>query len=162
MTSRFIHRRALLVLGASLALGGCATSMAAGPAVPVVRSVRVTGDQNVYIERIAPYVQRAIVEQLGPRYQPGAGGGATLVVELTGIELPTASADSFGPFGSDSSDDLDSRVTVLSPSGAVIKNFPLLVSTFSVDADDRIPFPTPRRFNSLAHTYSYWAVSKLG
>ena len=162
MTSRFIDRRALLVLGASLALAGCATSMAgSGPAVPVIRSVRITGHANVYVDRITPYVQNGIVQQLGARYQPGAPEGATLVVNLTGIDLPTVSSDSFGPFGSSSSDVLDSKITVLSASGGVIKSFPLLTSTFSVDADDRIPFPTPRRFNSLARTFAYWVVSKL-
>jgi hypothetical protein len=94
---------------------------------------------------------------LAPAISPA---GATLVVDLTDIELPTSS-DSFGPFGSDSSDVLDSRVTVLSPSGAVIKSFPLLTSTFSVDASDQIPFPTPRRYNALAYTYSYWLARKI-
>ncbi|MDQ0392154.1 hypothetical protein [Labrys monachus] len=162
MTSPFIDRRALLALGAGLALSGCATSLAGNAALPVIRSVRVTGHANSYIERITPYVQRNLVQQLGSRYQPGAAGGATLVVELTGIELETASGDSFGPFSSDASDVLDSRITLLSPSGAAVKSFPLLTSTFAVDASDQIPDPTPRRFNSLARTFSYWVVSKLG
>jgi len=159
--STLIDRRALLALGAGLALTGCATSYANNTAVPVIRGVRVSGHANLFVELIAPYVQRNIVGLLGSRYQPGAGGGATLMVELTGIELETAMGSGPGPFSSGATDSLEARISLLAPSGAVLKSFPLLASTFAVDASDQIPGPTKRRLNSLAYTFSYWVISKL-
>jgi hypothetical protein len=156
MSSR-IDRRAFFSLGAMFALTGCATAFTDNPAIPIIRSVHVSGHQNLWVVNVGPYVERNLVRLLGNRYQPGAKGGATLQVELTGISFPTSD----DAFGGDSVDALEGRVTLVSASGGVLKSFPLLASTASVDAEAEIPEPTPRRYDWMASTFAYWTLSKL-
>jgi hypothetical protein len=154
VTLEIIGRRAFLTLGASLMLAGCATSYAENPAMPVIRSVRVSGHGNLWLETMPAYLQRSLVKQLGSRYQPGARGGATLSVALTDIGFPTTS-------GFDSVDTLDGRITLASASGSVLRSFPLFTSTASVDAAAEVTGPTPRRYDWLASSYAHWVLSKL-
>lgn len=159
MTSGIMGRRAFLALGASLVLAGCATSYADNPAIPVIRSVRVSGHGNLWLETMPAYLQRSLVKQLGSRYQPGARGGATLSVVLTDIGFPTDSDGGIISF--DSVDTLDGRITLASASGGVLKSFPLLATSTSVDAAAEVPGPTPRRYDWLASSYAHWLLGKL-
>jgi hypothetical protein len=159
MNTGMIGRRAVLALGASLMLTGCATSYADVSALPVIKAVRVSGSGNLWLQTMPPYLQRSLVKQLGPRYQPGARGGATLVVQLTDISFPSSSDSGIISF--DSVDTMDGKVTLLSPSGSVMKSFPLFSSTASVDAAVEIPMPTPRRYDWLASSYAHWLLGKL-
>jgi hypothetical protein len=159
MSSGVLGRRAFLVIGAGLALAGCATSYADVASLPVIKAVRVSGGGNLWLQTMPPFVQRNLIKQLGPRYQPGARGGATLSVQLTDIDFPTDSDAGIISFSS--VDTLDGRVTLASSSGAVLKSFPLLASTSSVDAAAEVPMPTPRRYDWLASSYAHWLLSKL-
>jgi hypothetical protein len=155
MTLKIIGRRTFLTLGASLVLAGCATAYADVASIPVIRAVHVSGGGNLWLQTMPPFLQRSLIQQLGSRYQPGAKGGATLSVVLTDIGLPTASTTF------DSVDTLDGRITLLSPSGGVVKSFPLFSSTASVDAAASATGPTPRRYDWLASSYAHWVLSKL-
>jgi hypothetical protein len=157
MTEGGLGRRAFLVFGAGLMLAGCATVNVAN--LPVIKAVRVSGGGNLWLQTMPPFVQRNLVKQLGSHYQPGARGGATLTVQLTDIDFPTDS--DAGIISFDSVDTLDGRVTLVSSSGAVLKSFPLLASTSSVDAAAEVPMPTPRRYDWLASSYAHWLLSKL-
>jgi hypothetical protein len=154
MTLEIIGRRAFLTLGASWVLAGCATSYAETSAMPVIRSVRVSGHGNLWLETMPAYLQRSLVEQLGSPYQPSARNGATLSVVLTNIGFPTA-------FGYDSVDTLDGRITLVSAAGGVLRSFPLFTSTGSVDAATEVSGPTPRRYDWLASSYAHWLAGKL-
>ncbi|GLS22202.1 hypothetical protein GCM10007874_52190 [Labrys miyagiensis] len=156
MTLEIIGRRAFLTLCASLALGSCATSYAGVASLPVIRAVHVIGGGNLWLQTMPPFVQRSLIQQLGPRYQPGARGGATLTVQLTDISFPTASNAGFG-----SVDTLDGRITLASASGAVLQSFPLFSSTASIDAAAEVTGPTPRRYDWLASSYAHWVLTKL-
>jgi len=158
MASVLVGRRAFLALGAGFALTGCATSID-NASIPVIRSVRVSGTINLWVRNICPYVQQHLIEDLGPRYQPGARGGASLVVELTGIDMPSDSDG--GGISMDSTDVLEGRISLLSAGGGAIKSFPLLASTASIDAASEIQEPTPRRYDWLASTYAHWVIEKL-
>jgi hypothetical protein len=78
VTLDFFGRRAFLTLGVGLMLPGCVSAYAENPAQPVIRSVRVSGNGNLWLKTMPTYLQRSLVEQLGSRYQPGARAGATL------------------------------------------------------------------------------------
>ena len=159
MTTGMIARRAFLAFGASLVLAGCATSYADVASLPVIKAVHVSGGGNLWLQTMPPFVQRNLIQQLGPRYQPGARGGATLTVQLTDISFPTDS--DAGVISWDSVDTLDGRITLTSSSGAVLRSFPLFSSTTSVDAGAEVAMPTPRRYNWLASSYAHWVLSKL-
>ncbi len=159
MTTGTIGRRTFLLVTAGVMLAGCATSYADVAALPVIKAVRVSGSGNLWLRTMPAYLQRNLVKQLGPRYQPGAKGGATLVVQLTDIGFPSDSDG--GLISVDSVDTLDGRVTLLSSSGATLKSFPLFSSTSSVDAAVEIPEPTPRRYDWLASSYAHWLLGKL-
>ncbi|CAM5764358.1 hypothetical protein LMIY3S_01120 [Labrys miyagiensis] len=159
MTSGVIGRRAFLAFGASLMLAGCATAYVDVSRLPVIKAVRVSGGGNLWLETMPAYVQRNLIRQLGSRYQPGAKGGATLVVQLTDISFPTDSDGGLVSF--DSVDTLDGRITLLSASGGALKSFPLFASTASVDAMPEVPMPTSRRYDWLASSYAHWVLSKL-
>jgi hypothetical protein len=151
-----IGRRAFVAVAAGLMLAGCATSYADVASIPVIKTVRVSGSGNLWLQTMPSYLQRSIIQQLGSRYQPGTGGGATLSVVLTDISFPTASTTF------DSVDTLDGRITLASPSGGVVKSFPLFSSTASVDAAAAATGPTPRRYDWLASSYAHWLLGKLG
>jgi hypothetical protein len=157
-----ITRRSILGAAAALALGVAGTAQAQG--IPI-REIRVSGRANRDLARLAPMVARELARRLGPRYAPGARGGATLVVTLTGVELPDSDSGSdFGfmrHFGGNL-DVLDGQIALIGPGGAQIRQFPLLAQTTSTDASDRYPDATDLRLASLASTYCYWIVSKLG
>ncbi len=154
-----IGRRAFLAGAAGVILSGCATSYADVASLPVIKAVRVSGSGNLWLQTMPPYLQRNLVKQLGPRYQPGAAGGSTLAVQLTDISFPSDSDGGIISF--DSVDTLDGKVTLLSPSGGVVKSFPLFASTASVDAAVEVAMPTPRRYDWLASSYAHWLLNKL-
>jgi hypothetical protein len=156
VTSEIIGRRAFLTLGASMVLAGCATSYADVAGIPAIRAVHVSGGGNLWLETMPAYLQRNLIQQLGPSYRPGARGGATLTVQLTDISFPTASTGGFG-----SVDTLDGRITLASAAGGVLRSFPLFASTASVDAAAEATGPTPRRYDWLASSYAHWVLSKL-
>ena len=155
MTTKTIGRRAFMAVAAALMLTGCATSYAEDMAMPVIRSVRVSGHGNLWLQTMPSYLQRSIIKQLGSRYQPGARGGTTLSVDLTDIGFPT-------PAGIDGSDTLNGRITLVSASGGVLRSFPLFTSTAPIDSAAEVTGPTPRRYDWLASTYAHWLVGKLG
>ena len=159
MSTGTIGRRAFLALGVGLVLAGCATSFADVASIPVIKAVRVSGNGNLWLRTMPPFVQRNLVQQLGSRYQPGARGGAVLTVQLTDVSFPTDS--DAGIISVDSVDTIDGRITLTSSSGAVLKSFPLFSSTTSVDAGAEVPMPTTRRYNWLAESYAHWVLSKL-
>ena len=154
-----LTRRGIFALVASLALAGTAPALAAG--VPI-RAIRVTGRANRELARLAPLVAEQLASQLGPRYVPGARGGATLSVELTGINLPvnTGGDRFFRHFGG-SVDVLEGNIAMIGPRGAALQSFPLLASNGSIDASDIYLEATPARLSGLAYAYAHWVVSKL-
>ncbi len=144
-----------MAVAAGLMLTGCATSYAENLAMPVIRSVRVSGHGNLWLQTMPSYLQRSIIQQLGSHYQAGARGGATLSVDLTDIGFPT-------PAGIDGSDTLNGRITLLSSSGGVLRSFPLFASTGPIDSAAEVTGPTPRRYDWLASSYAHWLLGKLG
>lgn len=154
-----LTRRGLFALAAGLALVAPAPAMAGG--VPI-RAIRVTGRANRELSRLAPIVAEQLAHQLGLRYAPGARGGATLAVELTGINLPvdTGGDRFFRHFGGNV-DVLEGNITVIGAGGRALQSFPLLASNGSIDASDMYMEATPARLTGLAYAYSHWVVSKL-
>jgi len=152
-------RRVVLAMAASLLAGASSSALAQGF---VIRAIHVTGEANRDLARLAPMVAQQLARQLGGRYAPGARGGATLSVELTGLDLPvnTGGDHFFRHFGG-GVDVLEGQVALIGPRGAAIKAFPLLASTSSTDASDIYMEPTESRLGALAYTYSYWLVGKL-
>jgi hypothetical protein len=151
-------RRAVLVLAAGSFFSTVGTALAQG--VPI-RAIRVRGSANRDLARIAPMVARELARQLGPRYVPGARGGATLSVDLTGLDLPV-DTDGGGFFSIGYVDVLEGRIALIGPKGAALQQFPLLAQTGSRDASDMYPDATDARLGSLAYTYAHWVISKLG
>jgi hypothetical protein len=156
MMLQIMARRAFLALGAGLILAGCTTSYADVASLPVIGAVRVHGAGNLWLQSMPPFLQRELIQQLGARYAPGAGGGATLTVQLTDIGFPTPSSAGFGGV-----DTMDGRITLTAASGRVLKSFPLFSSTASIDAAADATGPTPRRYDWLASSYAHWVLSKL-
>jgi hypothetical protein len=156
MNGEPIGRRAFLVFGASLMLPGCVSAYADNSAIPIVRSIQVSGTGNLWLETMPAYLQRSLVRQLGSRYQPGAREGATLSIVLTDIGFPTGSDAGFGGV-----DTLNGRITLVSASNGVLRSFPLFASTASIDSAAEVPGPTPRRYDWLASSYAHWVASKL-
>jgi hypothetical protein len=156
MARAIIGRRALFLLGASLMLPGCVSAYAENSAIPVIRSIRVSGNGNLWLQTMPAYLQRSLARQLGSRYQPGARDGATLSVVLTDIGFPTGSDAGFGGV-----DTLDGRITLVSASNGVLRSFPLFASTASIDSAAEVTGPTPRRYDWLASSYAHWVASKL-
>lgn len=154
-----LTRRGIFALVAGLAFAGMAPALAAD--VPI-RAIRVTGRANRELARLAPIVAEQLARQLGPRYVPGARGGAMLAVELTGINLPvnTGGDRFFRHFGG-SVDVLEGNIAVIGPRGAAVQSFPLLASNGSIDASDIYLEATPARLNGLAYAYAHWVISKL-
>jgi hypothetical protein len=156
MTTKTIGRRAFMAVAAALMLTGCATSYADVASIPIIKTVHVSGSGNLWLQTMPSYLQRSLIAQLGSRYQPGAGSGATLSVVLTDISFPTAS------IMFDSVDTLNGRITLQSPSGGIVKRFPLFSSTASIDAAAAVTGPTPRRYDWLASSYAHWLLGKMG
>ena len=161
---RVVTRRAVFALAAGACVCVAGTAQAAG--LPV-RAIRVSGTANRDLARLAPMVQQALARQLGARYAPGVRGGATLIVELTDLDLPVRTGGGgggrgrFHRSGDGSVDVLEGRIALVGAKGVALQEFPLLAQTGSTDASDIHPFPTDARLASLAYTYSYWVVSKL-
>jgi len=150
-------RRAVLALAAGFFFSTIGTALA--QSVPI-RAIRVRGSANRDLRRIAPMVARELARQLGPRYVPGARGGATLAVDLTGLDLPVDTDGGFFSMGY--VDVLEGRIALIGPRGAALQQFPLLAQTGSRDASDMYPDATDARLGSLAYTYAHWVISKLG
>ena len=159
MMDRRTTRRAAFALAA-----GFLISASAGAALadgPPIRAIRVSGTANRDLARIAPMVARELAHQLGPRYAPGAKGGATLDVDLTVLDLPTDTGSNGFFVSPGYTDVLEGRIAVIGARGAALQQFPLLAQTGSTDASDMYPDATNARLGSLAYTYAHWVISKL-
>lgn len=151
-----LSRRALFSLAAGFFAAATGSALAQGI---LVRAIKVRGEANRDLKMLAPVVAQHIAEQLGPRYVPGARGGATLEVNLTSIDFPVDTDG--GDFFSNDVDVLAGNVRLVGPRGATITAFPLQAQTGSVNASDEYQAPTPARLNNIAHTYAYWLIGKL-
>jgi len=166
MASR-ISRRALLALAGSAALAAAA-GPAAAQAVPV-RDIHVTATSDgATLQTLAQMVGEEFVALLGARYVRGARTGGTLVVTLTGVDLVDSTGAASGGRhrtfngGNGGNDQLEGTVALLGPRREVIAAFPLLAVTGATFRADWRMVPDPRRLQSLAHAFAYWAVGKLG
>lgn len=150
--------RALLALTIGLLAAMIGGALAQG--LPI-RAVQVTGQANRDLKMLAPVVRQQLVSQLGPRYEPGARAGATLVVNLTSVDFPVdTDAGDFFSFNGDV-DVLAGTIRLVGPGGRTITAFPLQAQSGSVNASDEYQAPTPARLNSIAYTYAHWVVGKL-
>ncbi|MDQ0472932.1 hypothetical protein [Labrys wisconsinensis] len=164
------RRAALAVVGASVlaaALAGCTTPAPGlteqAKAMPI-SGVHVSGTANRTLEVLAPLVAQELVSELGSRYAPGARGGATLVVELTGVLIETGGngGSRHYRFSVDAVDQLEGRVSLLGPRGEALTDFPFLASTGAMFRSSLDFYPDPRRLQGLAHAYAYWIARKIG
>jgi len=170
--SQSLSRRSLLTLAAvSLAAASLDTfglgegAAAQARAVPI-RAIKVSGTRTVTLQAIAPMVADQIGSILGPRYSPGAKGGATLVVDLTLIILDEDAGGTGSlslPFGRDSGvDQLQGRVSLIGPRREAITSFPLLATSSATYRSVLRMYPDPRRLNGIARAFAWWTVDKLG
>lgn len=164
------RRTVLTIAGASLlaaVLAGCTTPAPGlteqAKAMPI-RGVHVSGTANRTLQVLAPMVAQELVAELGPRYAPGAKGGATVVIELTGVVIETGSngGSRHFRFNIDAVDQLEGRVTLLGPRGEALTDFPFLASTGAMFRSSLDFYPDPRRLQGLAHAYAYWVARKIG
>ena len=141
-------------------LFAASAGVALGQGLPI-RAVQVTGQANRDLKMLAPVVRQQLVSQLGPRYEPGVRGGATLVVNLTSVDFPVdTDGGDFVSFNGEL-DVLTGTIRLIGPGGRTITAFPLQAQSNSVNASDEYQAPTPARLNSIAYTYAHWVVGKL-
>jgi hypothetical protein len=160
-----VTRRTLLsFVGGAVAM--VAGQAPAAPAIVPIRVIRVTGERAVTLQNLAPLVAEQLASILGPRYAPGARGGATLLVQLTQVLLDDGDGGTGSlrlPFGHDTgTDQLEGQVMLVGPRREAFATFPLLVNSGAIYRSSLRMFPDPRRLNALARAFAWWTVSKLG
>jgi hypothetical protein len=161
-----IDRRSVLAVLGAAALAAAAGPAAADPAAGVpIGAIEVSGLRTATLQALAPMVARQIATILGPRYQPGVRGGATLVINLTlaSIDDSGGGADtSTRPYGHDAgSDALTGDVALYGPRREALAEFPMLATSGAVLRSTLRPFPDPRRLDMLARAFAWWTVRKI-
>ncbi|MGH6645141.1 MAG: hypothetical protein ACRED3_20845, partial [Bradyrhizobium sp.] len=117
------------------------------------------------LEQLAPLVAEQLAPLLGRRYAPGARGGSTLLIELTGSVLDDSDNGGSHDFRFSRGaavDQLEGKVALVGPRGEAFASFPLLVSHGAMFGSIMDIYPDPRRLRDLARAYAYWVASKLG
>jgi len=100
-----------------------------------------------------------LIRQLGPRYEPGARGGATLTVDLTQVHFPVDTDAGFFSTSGDM-DYLSGNVRVVAGRRAIAA-FPLEAHSASVDASDEYQEPTPARLGGISYAFAHAVVGRL-
>ena len=165
MSGKVSRREVLSVIAgaaSALALGGSALAAVGG--MPI-GAIRVEGSRTRTLSELAPMVAGALGTILGPRYQPGARGAATLVVELTQVIIDDGDGGTGSlslPFGHDGgADQLEGHVVLVGPGRELLAEFPMLTSSGPTFRSQLRMLPDPRRLANLARSFAWWTVGKL-
>jgi hypothetical protein len=161
-----IDRRTILASFGAAALAAAAGPVAADPAAGLpIGAIHVSGLRTATLQALAPMVARQVATILGPRYQPGVRGGATLVIDLTlaSIDDSGGGADtSSRPFGHDAgSDALTGDVVLVGPHREALAEFPMLATSGAIFRSTLRALPDPRRLEMLARAFAWWTVRKI-
>jgi hypothetical protein len=161
-----VDRRGVLALiaGAACAVASGGMALAATGGAPI-SAIRVDGRRTRTLAELAPMVAGELGTILGPRFQPGVRGGATLVIELTQVIIDDDDGGTGSlrlPFGRDSGvDQLQGHVTLIGPRRELLAEFPMLSSSGATFRSQLRAFPDPRRLANLARSFAWWTAGRL-
>ena len=157
-----LNRRALL----SAALAAPAVLMASGRIALAAGAVQVdvsrltTQGLGPNAARIKLAMERELAGALGPSLQ---GRGASLVVRVLGISMPSYSGGATGFGGAGADDGMESEATVIGPDGRVIATYPVLSSSSAGMAGNwYTPGIDTARIDSMVRTNAGWIRRYVG